>query len=368
MGNFYTTLYSKPHYLFLAAVLTSIISIKLLLSFCNQIGLVDKPGGRKKHGKNIPLIGGISIFLSVSLLMAPFFLQNTQNISLWIAALLLVLICVMDDIKPIKVNHRFTAQFISITILIIFGRTIIHNLGDLIAIGQIYLGVLSIPFTVFTLIGVINAVNMMDGIDGITGCVSLIELGLMGALAVFIDARLELTLIIVFAGAILAFLLFNFPHKRLKNKIFLGDAGSMLIGLVLAWLTVRLTQGSNKIPPVLMLWIMALPLMDTVHIIFNRRARGLSPFKADRRHIHHILLQLNFSPIQTPLIIMFVSFAIGASGVILYIIGISENILFIGIISIFFTYIKMSIYLKKQVTARKYKSSLSKRDNIISIS
>lgn len=362
MRNYYPELYTHPIYLLFAAILLSTITICLLLSYSYKIGLIDKPGGRKKHGQNVPLIGGIAIYISITILLAPLFLQKIQYFAFWIATFLLVITCVLDDLKTIKVKHRFLMQSLSIVILMFFGQTIIFNLGDLAFIGQINLGWLSIPFTIFTLIGVINAVNMMDGIDGITGCVSLVELILLGGLAAFIGAKFELVVIITLIGAILAFLVFNFPNKLLKRKIFLGDAGSMLIGLILAWLTVKLTQGNNKIPPVLMLWIMALPLMDTVHLIVNRKARGLSPFKADRRHIHHILLQLNYSQVQTPLIIMSTALAVGATGVLLFINGVSEGLLFLGIILIFIIYLSASIYLKRKVVKIKIKTTSLKNN------
>ena len=357
MRDLIEILYEQPLYLFSLAIFISTITIILLFSLSYKINLIDKPGGRKQHSQNIPLIGGIAIYIATSILLGPIFIQKTQHFALWISSLLIVTICVLDDMKAIKVNHRLLAQLIAIGILITIGQTTITSLGNLIGFGNINLGWLSLPFTFFTLIGVINAVNMMDGIDGITGCVSFVELGLMGYLAVIIGAKFELTVIICFMGAILGFLIFNFPHKLLtKRKIFLGDTGSMLIGLILAWLTARLTQGTNGFPPVLMLWIMALPLMDTIHIIFNRKARGISPFKADRRHIHHILLQLNYSPAQTPILLMLVAFMIGAAGVLLYMKGVRENVLFAGILAIFFVYLNVSIYLKRKVVGNKFRS------------
>ena len=149
---------------------------------------------------------------------------------------------------------------------------------------------------------------------------------------------------------------FNFPSKFvLTRKVFLGDSGSMLLGLTLAWLCVRLTQVPNGYPPVLMLWIMALPLMDTIYLIINRKARGVSAFKADRRHMHHVLLQLNYTPRQTTLILMSMSFFIGSTGVILHMYGLNDWMLFYGFILLSLVYATLSYGLKKRVVARKNK-------------
>lgn len=359
MHSYFNLLYDNNYILSLVSFLLCITCIKLFMSFSHNLKLIDKPNLRKKHTNDTPLIGGIAIYCTFSVVFAPTFLQNFEYFAFWMASFILVAICIIDDIKNIKVSSRFATQLFTIAIIIIFGKTTLFNLGNLLGIGDIKLGWLSVPFTVFTLIGVINAVNMMDGIDGLTGCVSLVELSLMAFLALLIGAKAEFSVIIILISCIVGFLFFNFPSKFLKNKIFLGDAGSMLIGLVLGWLTIRLTQGPNKIPPALMLWIMSLPLMDTVHLIFNRKARGLSPFKADRRHIHHILLQLGFSHMQTPVVLMLTSLCIGGTGLGLFINGASDATLFTGIILVFFTYLKVAIYLKKKVVTTKYKPILT---------
>ncbi len=356
MLEYYLMLYSNPILLFGVTLVLAVMFLHLLYSFSDKLGLIDMPGGRKKHGGKVPLVGGLAIFIVITCILFPYFIQKTQYLAFWTASLLLVFVCTLDDMKSIQVNHRFLIQFISIIVLALFGQAIIYDLGDLIGLGNIHLGVFAIPFTIFALIGVINAVNMMDGIDGITGCISLVEFSFLGVLAVIVDAKFEFTVIIVFISAICAFLLFNFPSKFfLKKRTFLGDTGSMLIGLTLAWLTVRLTQGENKISPILMLWLLAVPLMDTIHLIINRKLRGVSAFKADRRHIHHILLQLSYSPLQISLILMLVAFIIGGIGIFLFVNQASDRVLFLGFVLIFCLYLRASYLLKKRVANRKIK-------------
>lgn len=342
--------------LFSLSLSITVVLLFLFYSISFRMGLVDVPGGRKKHKEVVPLIGGLSIFIGSSSLLTYVLFWQMDYVVFLLACLALVSVCLIDDKYTLPANHRFLAQFLSIGVMIVFGKTMVTDLGDLVGLGPIMLGWLSIPFTLFALIGTINAVNMMDGVDGLTGCVSFVELGLMLYLASSIGAYVEATMIVVFMGAILAFLFFNFPHKFAETrKIFLGDVGSMFIGLLLAWLTVRLTQGVHHYPPVLMLWILALPLMDTMHLIINRKARGVPVFKADRRHIHHMLLQLMYSPRQTTLILSLFSASIGVLGVLFVNHGVHDYMLFLGIIMIFCMYSCVGLLLKKRVGARRYK-------------
>ena len=346
---------SQPVFVFACTILVTILTICLMFNLSFKLGLVDLPGGRKKHKNLTQLIGGIGIFIGISVTIACLFTDKIY-LSYWIASLLLTVIGVTDDRYPLTFNVKFFTQFIALLIVIFFGHAVILNLGDLFGVGIIELSILSIPFTCFAMIGIINAVNMMDGVDGLTGCVSLAELLMLFFLANRIGLRQELLIITAFIGAVLSFLLFNFPSVfSLKRKIFLGDSGSMLLGLTLSWLCVRLTQGSNSYPPALMLWVMALPLMDTIYLIFNRKARGVSAFKADRRHMHHILLQLNYTARQTTLILMSASFITGAIGILLHIYGLSDWMLFYGFVFLSLIYATFSYGLKKRVVARKHK-------------
>ncbi len=347
---------AQPAMVFAVTLVLASLLITCLTDISFSLGLVDLPGGRKKHKKVVPLVGGIAILGSVSLTLVSYIFMNGTLLAFWLASLLLTGICVLDDKRPLPSNVRFFIQFVSLVVIIFLGKTVIFNLGDLLGLGPISLGLFSIPFTCFALIGIINAVNMMDGVDGLTGGVSIVELGVLFFLAQKQGATQDALLIAAFMGAILGFLIFNFPSPFAdKRKVFLGDAGSMLIGLTLGWLCVRLTQMPNGYSPALMLWVMALPLMDTIHLIINRKARGVSAFRADRRHMHHILLQLNYSAKQTSLIMMNASFFLSAIGVFLYFNGAPDWMLLTGIIILFLIYSVFSYGLKKRVAARKYK-------------
>jgi UDP-GlcNAc:undecaprenyl-phosphate/decaprenyl-phosphate GlcNAc-1-phosphate transferase len=343
--------------LFIWALIITLLILIFLYPLSINYGFVDHPFGRKKHKNAVPLIGGISIFIGASAILIKAIPYNQTYMIFWLCCFVLVLLSVADDIFRLKPKHRLVMQFILACLIIVFGETSISNLGNLLGWGDVLLGQASLWFTAISMVGITNAVNMMDGLDGLTGCVSLVELSCLLFLSIHYGVQTEAMVIAIVMGAVVAFLIFNFPTKfSEKRKVFLGDAGSTLMGLTLSWLCVRLSQdSSNHYPPVLMLWIMALPVMDTLHLIINRKIRGVSPFKADRRHIHHILLQLDYSPRQVVLILMSLSFMVGAGGIYLWMSGAPEWLLFAGMVILFSVYSAMAYLFKKRVSLRKYK-------------
>ncbi|MDP3706238.1 MAG: MraY family glycosyltransferase [Legionellaceae bacterium] len=353
--------YEQLFFLFAKALIVTMFVVLCLKSASFQLGLVDYPGGRKKHKKVVPLIGGLAIFIAVSVLLLPFILHNNVYVTFWLMCFALVIISTVDDLYGLNASHRLIMQFLLTCMVVVFGNTVVLHLGNLLGFGDISLGSMSLLFTGFAMVGIANSVNMMDGVDGLTGCVSLVEFGCLLFLTTHCGARIETVIIVIMMGAILAFLCFNFPIKCLeKRKIFLGDAGSLLIGFMLAWLCVRITQDPvvGHYPPVLMLWIVALPLMDAIHLMINRTIRGVSPFRGDRRHIHHLLLQLNYSPRDTVLMLTALAIVIAVSGICLYRIGTPEWLLFVGMFLLFCAYSMLSYTLKKRVSRRQYKYSI----------
>lgn len=351
--NIWIELLDKPIFIWFFSLILTIIMLVWFSKISIKVGLIDQPGGRKKHKYSVPLIGGLGIFCSTTLIFFSLFFSNKIYFGYWLSSFILLCACILDDKKTLSSKARLLVQLFSALIIIAISNLKINNLGNLFGYAPIILGIFSIPFTCFSIIGVINAVNMMDGVDGLTGAVSSVEFFMLFLLAIHTGANREMMLIIAFLGSIFAFLLFNFPSKfSEKRKLFLGDAGSMLIGLTLAYLCIQLTQAPNGYPPILMIWIMALPIMDTLYLIINRKTRGVPVFKADRRHIHHILLLLNCIPRQTTLILMATSCVISSLGILLYLLGVSDYVLFYGFVIIFIFYSILSNYLKKLIIAK----------------
>ncbi|MGH8611945.1 MAG: MraY family glycosyltransferase [Gammaproteobacteria bacterium] len=268
--------------------------------------LVDKPEGRKRHQGAVPVVGGIAIYLGFASSMAA---PNPVFEGLpWLMAggLLVVGVGALDDYCPISAGWRFAAQT-GAALLAIYGADVrLYDLGNLsLGGGVLTLGVFSMPFTVFSTVGVINALNLSDGTDGLAGTIailSLLALMVMASLA----GRYELFQIsICLASAVTAFLLFNLPGVQPRRwRIFLGDAGSTLLGYLLACLLIASCQGDIRVfAPIIGLWLLAVPLADTVTVMGRRLASGRSPFRADRTHLHHLALSAGLSQRQTVLLL-----------------------------------------------------------------
>jgi UDP-GlcNAc:undecaprenyl-phosphate GlcNAc-1-phosphate transferase len=192
----------------------------------------------------------------------------------------------------------------------------LHSVGDLLGWRNIGLWVFAVPLTIFSIVGVMNAVNMFDGMDGLGGSVTLVAFCWYAAIAWGSNLDVQFATAIILCGAIAGFLLFNlrFPWQA-RATVFLGDAGSLMIGFALGWFAIDLTQGEGRtLPPIAALWVLLLPLADCVSLMARRIRAGKSPFDADRHHIHHYLLARGFSHNQTLAILVAVSAFFGAVG------------------------------------------------------
>jgi len=284
----------------LAVVLTAVM-VEATRRFAPIIGLVDAPTKRKSHEGDIPLVGGIAIFLGLILIL-PFSGILQDHWAFLLAASVLVAVGVWDDIREVGPTIRLAIQSAAVLFVAVFGDAVLLDVGEVIpGAGNFNLGWMALPFTVFAGIGLINAFNMSDGVDGLCGTLVLVALGGLGVVAALGGKHNELILIALLAGALVGFLIFNMRVPGRKHaKVFLGDAGSYLLGLAVLYLVVRLSQGPDRaMAPVSALWFCMLPLFDTVGMILRRIKRGKSPFSADREHIHHVFLLAKFSVSET---------------------------------------------------------------------
>jgi UDP-GlcNAc:undecaprenyl-phosphate GlcNAc-1-phosphate transferase len=194
----------------------------------------------------------------------------------------------------------------------------ISNLGDLFGFGDIELGPIGVTFTYFAIIVVTNASNMVDGIDGLIGSLSLNTSTAIAILFLISGNKSYLSFPLILATATLPYLIFNLGFfKSYSKKIFMGDAGSMFIGLIVIWLLTIGTQGeSASFRPVTALWICAIPLIYMLAIVMRRYRKGKSPFKPDRDHLHHILQRAGLTSRQTLVVISIASALMSILGVL----------------------------------------------------
>jgi UDP-GlcNAc:undecaprenyl-phosphate GlcNAc-1-phosphate transferase len=326
----------------LTAFCFALIAIKVFKPIAIDVGLVDKPNARKHHNGQVPLIGGISIFAAV-LAASLIWLPNTLELRMYlVASAMMVFIGALDDKFDLKVRIRIVGQIIIASLMIYGVGGYISNLGNLFSFGDIDLGPLGIIFTYFAIIVVINAYNMVDGIDGLIGSLSLNTFTAIAVLFLISGNTSYLSYPLILATATLPYLIFNLGYfKSYSKKIFMGDAGSMFIGLSVIWLLTIGTQGeSASFRPVTALWICAIPLMDMLAIVIRRYRKGKSPFKPDRDHLHHILQRAGLSSRQTLVVISIASALMSILGVLGEYFQVPESIELVLFVLIFILYNK----------------------------
>lgn len=275
------------------ALAVTLFAIFWMRPWARRIGLVDKPDGRKRHRGRIPLIGGLCFFLGT--LAGLSYLGYFDNFisSLMAGGALLVVAGALDDANDLSVRSRLTIEAGAVLLVIAASGIYVDELG----LWGMRLGVLGIPFTIVAVIGLINAFNMLDGIDGLAASLAMTSIG---AILLFDQAGWSspgvLLLLQVLFAALIPYLCVNlgWPDGR---KVFMGDAGSTVIGFLLAWSLVFLSHGKvERLAPINVLWCVALPIMDTLAVMYRRFRAGRSPFKPDRQHLHHLVLDAGFPP------------------------------------------------------------------------
>ncbi len=279
---------------------------------------MDHPGHRKLHKDPTPLTGGLAVYLAI---LVTLFIHdiNLPNKSAYIfSATILVCIGLVDDFKPISFKVRFLAQIVVGLLMTQIAGLKIDDLGDLWNFGNFELGAFATAFTIFALVGGINAFNMADGIDGLVGGLTLIAISTVAVLAWIYEDWVLLNYCIIFIAAIIVFLVFNLRFfGSATTKIFLGDTGSTLFGFIVSLLLIYISQGEDRfITPTTVLWVLAIPLIDSVSTMVRRVSKGRSPFFPDREHFHHILPLTGLNNTQTLLVILVSSFALTVIGVV----------------------------------------------------
>jgi UDP-GlcNAc:undecaprenyl-phosphate/decaprenyl-phosphate GlcNAc-1-phosphate transferase len=303
----------------------------------HRVGLVDKPAGRKMHSGEIPLIGGLAIgggfFLALLMQQS----VAVDFLPLAMGCLVIFLTGLIDDLQELSASTKALGQVIAAVLMISWANVYLLDLGDLFGMGTVVLGILAIPVTLIGVLGLINAMNMIDGADGLAGGVGAIAAAWLGVAALALSNGENATVLFTLVAATAGFLVFNLRYGfRKRASVFLGDAGSMFLGFILVWFTVDLTQSSSdRLYPIAALWILALPIMDTVYLMVYRVMAGQSPFQADRNHIHHILGAMGFSTTKSVAILLGVSALFGAIGFFGWFFKIPEPVLAGGFLSVF---------------------------------
>jgi UDP-GlcNAc:undecaprenyl-phosphate GlcNAc-1-phosphate transferase len=264
-----------------------------------SIGLIDRPGGRKSHVGDVPIIGGVAMFAGMFAGLTLLQMPGTVLASVFVASLLLLVIGVMDDRFPLPAAVRMVTQ-VAVVLIMVYGSGLpLYDIGDPFGFGTISTGPFTLIFTGLVTLTMINAYNLIDGADGLAGTLALLALLAIAVVGGYGAPSTAIALTV--STAIVGFLVFNFPVTWNRPvRSFMGDAGSTLLGFTIVWVTLGVSQGADKlISPVICLWFAAIPIFDCLTCVVRRTLAGKSPFAPGRDHFHHTILRGGFGNRQT---------------------------------------------------------------------
>jgi UDP-GlcNAc:undecaprenyl-phosphate/decaprenyl-phosphate GlcNAc-1-phosphate transferase len=308
----------------LVLITLPLILVLIMMPFFRKaaiaVGLVDKPGRRKAHNGSVPLVGGITVWLAslITLFIAvPTEVLTAEMRYIVLSSGLMLLIGAFDDKVDLRASIKLLVQLSVAYFAFINGIRIESFYG--------VFGIFELPYylqyviTVLVIAGVINAFNLMDGIDGLAAAMALNAFIMFAGLAIITGQTLLVFLFLALIGALIGFLRFNLSRNE---KVFMGDAGSLFIGTVMVMSAIVLIQAATNTPSIKLVFsivvgVLTLPVLDSLRVYRQRAKMGFSPFRADRTHFHHLVLQSGIHPKWAAVLIVGISFTLIALGVLI---------------------------------------------------
>ena len=348
---------------FLASFLSTFILIPKLLGIIHHKNLMDHPDDRSSHVEKTPTLGGVTFFVSIvfSLFIIHSFDYDGSALNLIMGVMILFFVGLKDDLMVLSAQTKLWAQLIAISFVLILPELWIHGFSGFMGIQEVPL-FFSILMSYFIMVFIINAYNLIDGIDGLAGLLGILILGIYATLFYFSGNNFYFLLSIVGVGFLMAFLRYNLSKK---NRIFMGDTGSLIVGFLIAILTIRflaLPDASYEqilVKPIhkflIALSITFFPIVDVLRVILMRLMNNRGPFSPDRCHMHHILADrglrhrsASFTLTICGMIIFGIiytfSFSMGSWGL---------TAVFIGLYLLTFTILLLLDYDKRAINYRK---------------
>lgn len=336
----------------LLAMITVLLLIPAVRGPAIKARLVDRPGGRKQHRGAVPLIGGVVIvpvFIVLSIVSG---VPLAAYWPLFLALIVLLVTGVLDDRFGIRAWIKFSMQGLAAFLIVVPGDALVLDLGNMLGLGIVEMGVFALPFSLFCTVLLINAINLMDGLDGLAAGKSFVVLAWFLLACVIAGIYAPVLPIGILLGAIGGFLYYNMRHPlRKKAGVFLGDAGSMCLGLILAWYSIGLARGPEPIVvPISVAWIVALPVIDACGQFVRRAWQRKHPFTPDRGHFHHHFVHAGIPMGQSTVMILAWGFALGAIGYFGVLMGVPSAILTLGWVALLFSHVAMTFRPQKLIT------------------
>lgn len=295
---------------FITSFLLTFRVIPSIIHLARKKKLYDIPDKRKAHQKIVPRLGGIAIFAGLLfsiILWCPF--QYLGDLQYILAAFIIIfLIGAKDDIEPTSALKKIVTELFAALIIVFFANIRITSFYGLFGIGHLNY-IVSVIFTIFVIIALINAFNLIDGVNGLAGSIGIL-VGIIFGFWFYKVERIELAVVsFAYVGSLVAFLYFNFSPAR----IFMGDSGSLLLGLVSIVLAIAFLESNNEIThsryfiesgPVFAMAVLVIPIFDTLRVVIMRIFSGKSPFNPDMNHIHHMLLNFGLRHMEVTALLM----------------------------------------------------------------
>lgn len=308
--------------------IVSFFLVKVSKKIAYHVGALDKPNKRKIHTKPMPRLGGLGIYGAFVFGYIMYGTLTTQMLSILISSFLILLLGVLDDIKPIRAKYKILVHLIAAVIVVFYGGLFFDELS-ILGLNIVLPKVVNQLIAVFFIVGAINAINLIDGLDGLCAGISFIYFITVAIIAFILNQMqgLDIILCLIMVGATLGFLVQNFPPA----KVFMGDCGSTFLGFmiaIIALLGYKVTTITSLVIPVI---ILAVPIFDTLFAIIRRILKHEKIGAPDREHFHHQLLKMKFSPRKTILIIYGINILFSAVS-LLFVLGDNQFAMIVYII------------------------------------
>lgn len=327
---------------FISSFLLTVALLLILKPFSQQLGLIDMPDARKAHARATPVIGGVAMMIAISAVILKFETLNSELYHILFAIAIIGITGILDDRHDIQPRFKFASQALAALVIILLCDLKVTNLGNLFGFGEVHLpSPLAEFMTVVCIVGVINAINMADGLDGLAAGIVTVSSLAFAYMALSVDNFLILNLIMITVGAVSAFLLFNLGRPlRPHALVFMGDAGSMVLGLLLAGFAIHVTSESTPghVPPIIAVWVIGVPLMDMASVMLRRYRRRLKLTAASNLHLHHMLLKAGYSRHHAALVKVLLTALSAGIGLLAWHFEIPDYIMFYGFFLLLFLY------------------------------
>lgn len=330
------------------ALILALIFIPFIKQIAVKVNLVDKPNYRKVHTNVVPLIGGISIAVTVLIVLIVSGNQLSllkEYLPILSSGFVLLIVGVIDDKTDLSAKYKLVIQLLLAFIIALSGTRITTFYG--------FLGVYEIAtwsqyiLTIIVITGVVNAFNLMDGVDGLVGGLSLLGFTMFLVSSIFYNDYFLGKVSVIFIGAIIGFLKFNLS----KKKIFMGDAGSLFLGFILVTFGIHFMEKQHSTNNygyaygfLILVAFFSIPVLDSIRVYVGRIKQGNSPFKADKSHLHHLLLTAGLTHKKISLFVVIfcmILFFIGF-GLISYL---STTLIILAIMTLFWAIVKLLLMI-----------------------